>query len=191
MGCLLGYARVSTAEQNPDLQLDELTKAGCYRTFLDVATGSLRTRPELDRLFDQLRPGDTLVVWRLDRLGRSLIHLVQTINQLAENGVAFRSLRESIDTSTATGKLILHIFAALAEFEQEIIRERTKAGLTAARARGRKGGCKPVMTPTKVKIAQDMYQSRKHTITEIAQTLSVSRATLYRHLKTDPTPTAR
>src|SRR5918911_5738013 len=139
MGHLLGYARVSTGDQNLDLQRDALTAAGCYRVFADTASGALTVRPELDRLLDQLRPGETLVVWKLDRLGRSLRHLVDTVTGLAERGIGFRSLQEAIDTTTPGGKLVFHVFAALAEFERDLIRERTSAGLAAARAPGRHG----------------------------------------------------
>ena len=137
MAHLLGYARVSTLEQNPDLQVDELTAAGCWRVWTDHASGALDRRPQLDAVLEQLRPGDTLVVWRLDRLGRSLRHLIEVVTGLDERGVGFRSLRESIDTTTAGGRLVFHLFGALAQFEREIIRDRTVAGLTAARARGR------------------------------------------------------
>ena len=140
MAHLLGYARVSTLEQNPDLQVDELTAAGCWRVWTDRASGALDRRPQLDDVLVQLRPGDTLVVWRLDRLGRSLRHLIDVVTALEERGVGFRSLRENIDTTTAGGRLVFHLFGALAQFEREIIRDRTVAGLTAARARGRVGG---------------------------------------------------
>jgi DNA invertase Pin-like site-specific DNA recombinase len=184
-GHLLGYARVSTAEQNLDLQRDALTAAGCYRIFADTGSGALTARPQLDKLLDHLRPGDTLVVWKLDRLGRSLRHLVDTVTALAERGVGFRSLQESIDTTTPGGKLVFHLFAALAEFERDIIRERTTAGLAAARARGRTGGRPSVMTPEKIAVAQAMYASKEHSLAKIAATLGVSRATLYRHLPAD------
>ena len=134
MGDLLGYARVSTVEQNSRLQTDALKSAGCYRVFIDRASGALDERIELAKLFDQARPGDTVVVWRLDRLGRSLRHLIDTVNALSERKVGFRSLTENIDTTTSGGKLVFHIFGALAEFERELIRERTQAGLVAARA---------------------------------------------------------
>jgi DNA invertase Pin-like site-specific DNA recombinase len=184
-GHSLGYARVSTAEQHLDLQVDALIAAGCYRVFTDKATGAadaLAARPELDRVLDQLRPGDTLVVWKLDRLGRSLRHLVDTVTALADRGVGFRSLQEAIDTTTAGGKLVFHIFAALAEFERDLIRERTHAGLAAARARGRHGGRPAVMTADKVRVAREMYASKQYTVAAIAKTLGVSRASIYRHL---------
>ena len=151
MGDLLGYARVSTHEQDASLQLDALKAAGCIKVFTDKASGSLDRRPQLDRLLDQLRPGDTVVVWRLDRLGRSLKHLIQLIEDLAEKSVGFRSLTEGMDTTTSGGKLVFSIFGALAEFERSLIRERTVAGLAAARARGRVGGRPPVMTPRRSK----------------------------------------
>jgi DNA invertase Pin-like site-specific DNA recombinase len=179
---LLGYARISTGDQHPDLQVDALKAAGCYRVFVDTASGAQAARPALDQLLDQLRPGDTLVVWKLDRLGRSLRHLVDTIAALADRGVGFRSLQESIDTTTPGGKLVFHIFAALAEFERDLIRERTTAGLAAARTRGRKGGRPVVMTKPKVKLAREMYASRQYTVAAIASTLGVSRASIYRHL---------
>ena len=188
MGDLLGYARVSTADQDASLQLDALKAAGCVKVFTDKASGSLDRRPHLDRLLDQLRPGDTVVVWRLDRLGRSLKHLIQLIEDLAEKGVGFRSLTEGMDTTTAGGKLIFSIFGALAEFERSLIRERTVAGLNAARARGRVGGRPPVMTPEKVKVARQLYDAQDLTVEEIAKTIGVSRKTVYRHLAL-PTPT--
>lgn len=182
MGDLLGYARVSTLEQNSHLQTDALKSAGCYLVFTDRASGALDERRELAKLFDQVRPGDTVVVWRLDRLGRSLRHLIDTVNALAERKVAFRSLTENIDTTTSGGKLVFHIFGALAEFERELIRERTQAGLGAARARGRHGGRPTVMPPDKVATARQMYDSKKFTVEAIARVLGVSRASIYRHL---------
>lgn len=182
MGDLLGYARVSTVEQNARLQTDALKSAGCGRVFSDRASGALDERRQLAKLFEQLRPGDTLVVWRLDRLGRSLRHLIDTVNALAERKVGFRSLTENIDTTTSGGKLVFHIFGALAEFERELIGERTRAGLEAARARGRRGGRPTVMTPDKVATARAMYASKEFTVEAIAQVVGVSRASVYRHL---------
>jgi DNA invertase Pin-like site-specific DNA recombinase len=182
MGDLLGYARVSTTEQDASLQLDALRAAGCLKVFTDKASGSLDRRPQLDRLLDQLRLGDTIVVWRLDRLGRSLKHLIQLIEDLAVNDVGFRSLTEGMDTTTTGGKLVFSIFGALAEFERSLIRERTMAGLAAARSRGRVGGRPPVMTPEKIKVARNLYQARDLTVEEIAKTVGVSRKTVYRHL---------
>jgi len=182
MGHLLGYARTSTTDQHLDLQIDALTVAGCYRVFTETASGARTDRPVLDQLLDQLRPGDTLVVWKLDRLGRSLRHLVDTVTGLADRGVGFRSLQESIDTTTPGGKLVFHVFAALAEFERDLIRERTAAGLTAARARGRNGGRPPVLDAGQVELARELYASRRYTTAEIARRLKVGRSTLYRYL---------
>ncbi|PZS12457.1 MAG: hypothetical protein DLM64_04845 [Solirubrobacterales bacterium] len=184
MGDLIGYARVSTVEQEPALQLDALQAAGCARVFSDRASGALVDRPELARAIDHLRAGDTLVVWKLDRLGRSLRHLIDTVTALAERDIGFRSLRESIDTTTPGGRLVFHVFGALAEFERELIRERTNAGLAAARARGRHGGRPAVMTAEKTTIARQMYDSREHTVAAIARLLGVSRASVYRSLAT-------
>ena len=182
MGESIGYARVSTAEQDTSLQLDALEAAGCARIFSDTASGALDQRPELARALDHLRASDTLVVWRLDRLGRSLRHLVDTVTTLAGRGVGFRSLQESIDTTTSGGRLVFHVFAALAEFERDLIRERTQAGLSAARARGRRGGRPPAMSAEQLAVARAMYDSHEHTTAKIAEVLGVSRATLYRHL---------
>ena len=162
MGHLLGYARVSTADQQPQLQVDALEHAGCYRVFTETASGARSDRPVLEQLLDQLRPGDTLVVWKLDRLGRSLRHLVDTVTGLADRGIGFRSLQEAIDTTTPGGKLVFHVFAALAEFERDLIRERTSAGLAAARARGRHGGRPSVPSGHKLQVAREMYAWAVH-----------------------------
>jgi DNA invertase Pin-like site-specific DNA recombinase len=180
---LIGYARVSTTDQTLDLQKDALQKAGCERTFTDTASGAKAERLGLEEAVAYVRKGDTLVVWRLDRLGRSLPHLIETITALSKRGIGFKSITEAIDTTTSGGKLVFHIFGALAEFERDIIRERTQAGLTAARARGRKGGRPKALPPKKVKTARDLYDSRKHTIQEICGMLDISRATLYRYIK--------
>jgi DNA invertase Pin-like site-specific DNA recombinase len=182
MGDLLGYARVSTADQNASLQQDALKKAECVKVFTDKASGSLASRPQLDRLLDQLRPGDTVVVWRLDRLGRSLHNLIALTEDLKKREVGLRSLTEAIDTTTANGKFFFSMMALLSQFEKDLLIERTLAGLAAARARGRKGGRPPVMTPDKVKIARAMYEAGEHTVEAIAQTVGVSRKTVYRHL---------
>jgi len=182
MGHLLGYARVSTTDQQPQLQVDALTAAGCYRVFVETASGARSDRPILEQVLDQLRPGDTLVVWKLDRLGRSLRHLVDTVTGLAERGIGFCSLQEAIDTTTPGGKLVFHVFAALAEFERDLIRERTAAGLAAARTRGRHGGRPSVLTGHKLQVAEEMYGSGLYTVAAIAKTLGVSRASIYRHL---------
>ncbi len=182
MGDFLGYARVSTIEQKAHLQTDALKKAGCIRVWTDKASGSLDHRPKLEAVLDHLSPGDTLVVWRLDRLGRNLRHLIATVNDLAAAGVGFKSLAEGIDTTTPAGRLTFHLFGALAEFERELIRERTTAGLAAARARGRSGGRPRAMTPEKLAVARQMYDSRRHTLAAIGAVVGVSRSTLYRYL---------
>jgi DNA invertase Pin-like site-specific DNA recombinase len=179
---LIGYARVSTRAQDLALQLDALERAGCERIFKDVGSGTIRQRPELDACLDYLRPADTLVVWRLDRLGRSLRHLVDLVGGLQEREIAFRSLSEAIDTATPAGRLQLHLFAALAEFERELIRERSQAGREAALARGRKGGRPPLVTAEKLAAAAAMRAQGELTMAQIARTLSVGRSTLYEHL---------
>jgi DNA invertase Pin-like site-specific DNA recombinase len=178
----IGYARVSTTDQDPALQVDALQAAGCDRVFIEQASGSLRERPELSRALDYLREGDSLVVWRLDRLGRSLRHLIDTVADLQGRGIGLVSLAESIDTGTSAGRLVLHVFGSLAEFERELIIERTQAGLAAARARGRVGGRPAVLKGEKLDAARQMYESRRYTVAAIARTVGVSRATLYRHL---------
>jgi len=188
MAHLLGYARVSTLEQNPDLQVDELTEAGCWKVWTDHASGALDRRPQLDAVLEQLRPGDILVVWRLDRLGRSLRHLIEVVTGLDERGVGFRSLRESIDTTTAGGRLVFHLFGALAQFEREIIRDRTVVGLVAARARGRVGGRPSKLTAEQVRQARRMYDARELTVEQIGAVLGVSRTSIYRALGKATTP---
>ncbi len=183
---LLGYARVSTADQDAALQIDALKKAGCYKVFVDHASGSLDERPELSRLLDQIRPGDTLVVWRLDRLGRSIRHLIDSLTDLSGKDIGFRSLTENIDTTTPGGRLVFHVFAALAEFERDLIRERTNAGLSAARARGRQGGRPPTLTADQVKTARRLYEQRDMTVEQIGDVLGVSRTTIYRALRKQP-----
>jgi DNA invertase Pin-like site-specific DNA recombinase len=182
MGDLLGYARVSTGDQRLDLQLDALKAAGCQRVWSDTASGSLTDRPELAQLFDHLRPADTLVVWRLDRLGRSVRHLIDVVGQLGERGVGLRSLQEGIDTTTPGGRLVFHVFSALAQFEREIIIERSRAGVAAARARGRVGGRPAIMTTAKLATARRLREGHDHTLEEIAGVIGVSRSTLVRHL---------
>jgi DNA invertase Pin-like site-specific DNA recombinase len=182
MGDLLGYARVSTQDQTLALQRDALDAAGCARVFEEHASGAADERAELANLFDHVRPGDTVVVWRLDRLGRSLRHLIDTVNSLADRRVGFRSLSENIDTTTPGGKLVFHIFAALAEFERELIRERTNAGLTAARARGRVGGRPSALSAAQINEARRMYEAGDYTWAEIGEMFDVSRMTVYRHV---------
>jgi DNA invertase Pin-like site-specific DNA recombinase len=177
----VGYARVSTGEQDLALQLDALQRDECERTFQDTASGAASSRPQLDACLDHLRAGDTLVVWRLDRLGRSLRHLIDVVAELERREVGFRSLSEGIDTTTAAGRMTFHVFGALAEFERDLIRERTMAGLKAARARGRRGGRPATMTDDKLAAALAM-RDQKRPMHAIAVALGVSRATLYRHL---------
>jgi DNA invertase Pin-like site-specific DNA recombinase len=181
----IGYARVSTVDQNLDLQLDALKQAGCDRVFTDKTSGVKSERPGLVAALSHLRSGDTLVVWRLDRLGRSLRDLVEHVELLRQREITFISLHESIDTRTATGKLVFHIFASLAEFERELIRERTRAGLAAARARGRVGGRRRIIGADKLKVAQRLMADPTLSIPEICRTLGVSRSTLYRYLAPD------
>jgi DNA invertase Pin-like site-specific DNA recombinase len=180
----IGYARVSTQEQTLVLQQDALTKADCSRVFTDTASGAKADRPGLEEALDFVRAGDTLVVWKLDRLGRSLPHLLQTVAGLQERGVGFKSLTEQIDTTTPGGKLIFHVFGALAEFERDLIRERTHAGLAAARARGRLGGRPKKLADAKqLELARTLYDTGQTDIATICATLGISRATLYRYLK--------
>jgi DNA invertase Pin-like site-specific DNA recombinase len=180
---LIGYARVSTADQTLNLQQDALHKAGCSKIFTDTASGAKAERKGLEEALTYVRKGDTLVVWRLDRLGRSLPHLIATMTDLEVQGIGFKSVTENIDTTTSGGKLIFHIFGALAEFERNLIRERTAAGLIAARARGRKGGRPKALSLKQRSIAKELYEKR-HPIQEICRTLKISKATLYRCIKT-------
>jgi DNA invertase Pin-like site-specific DNA recombinase len=181
---LIGYARVSTHEQTLNLQQDALTTAGCSRIFTDTASGAKTERKGLDEALNYVRKGDILVVWRLDRLGRSLPHLITTLTSLEGRGIGFKSLTKNIDTTTSGGKLIFHIFGALAEFERNLIRERTTAGLTAARARGKRGGRPKVLTGRQLSIAQSLYDDPTNSIPDICRTLKISKATLYRFIKT-------
>jgi len=178
-------ARVYTGDQDAQLQHDALTAAGCYRIFTDTSFGALQSRPELDKLLDQLRPGDTLVVWRLDRLGRSIRHLIDHLSELQDRGIEFRSLQENIDTTTSGGRLVFHIFASLAEFERDLIRERTNAGLAAVRARGRTGGRPRLLTKEKLATARNLYNQQDMTVAQIGDILGVSRSTIYRALQRD------
>lgn len=183
MTTLIGYARVSTADQSLDMQIEALEKAGCHQVFTDVASGSKAARPGLEKALAYLREGDTLVVWKIDRLGRSLPHLVQTVDQLRDRGVAFRSLTDAgIDTTTRNGKLLFNLFATLAEFERDLIRERTKAGLAVAAARGRRGGRRPVVTPAKLKRARELIDDKGLTVREAAAAIKVSKTALYEAL---------
>jgi len=179
----IGYARVSTLEQSLDLQKDALKAAGCEKIFVDQVSGVTAARPGIDDALSFLREGDTLVVWRLDRLGRSLKHLIKMIGQLEEQGVGFLSLQESIDTTSIGGKLVFHLFGALAEFERGLIRERTKAGLAAARASGRLGGRPKVLDKKQRQLVVRLYNERKSTVKEICEMMNISRPTLYKYLR--------
>ena len=185
---LIGYARISCHDQNLSLQRDALTEAHCEKTFTDVASGGDPSRPGLADAIAHLRSGDTLVVWRLDRLGRSLKHLIETVTALHARGIGFRSLTEGIETETSGGRLVFHLFACLAEFEREVIRERTQAGLASARSRGRRGGRPAIMDEKKTAAARRMHADPANTAADIARALGVSRATLYRALKSQATP---
>lgn len=179
----IGYARVSTLEQNLNLQIDALNDAGCEKIITDEISGSVADRPGLSKLNEILRKGDTLVVWRLDRMGRSLKHLIKWINDLHEKEIGFQSIQETIDTSNATGKLIFHIFGALSEFERNLIRERTQAGLEAARARGRQGGRPKKIDKDKRQLAVDLYNAKKQTIKQICDIVGITKPTLYKYAK--------
>ena len=178
----VGYARVSRDEQNLDLQIDALKLAGCEKIYPDKIGGTTTERAGLDDLLSYIRPDDVLVVWRLDRLGRTLKQLILMIEELSRRNIAFMSLRESIDTTTPGGRLIFHVFGALAEFERETISERTKAGLQAAKARGRCGGRPRLMTQEKVRLARTLHNDKSITIGEICRSLGISKGTLYRNL---------
>src|SRR2546421_9620014 len=182
---LVGYARVSTSEQTLDLQKDALEKIGCTKIFSDVVSGAKEERKGLQEALEYVREGDTLVVWRLDRLGRSLKHLIETITTLNNRKIGFKSITENIDTTTSGGKLIFHIFGALAEFERDIIRERTNAGLQSARARGRLGGRPKALNSRKASIAQALFRDKNNSIADICKTLNISRATLYRSIQVE------
>jgi DNA invertase Pin-like site-specific DNA recombinase len=179
---LIGYARVSTVEQNLDLQLEALKKAGCEEVFVEKASGAQRDRPQLKAALRFARKGDTIVVWKLDRLARSLKQLIETVEDLEQRKAGFKSLTEAIDTTTSGGRLVFHIFAALAEFERGIIRERTVAGLAAARARGARPGRKPALGPKDIAAAQALLRDPKISIPEAAKRLGVAVSTLYRHI---------
>lgn len=182
----LGYARVSTQDQNLSLQLDALQGAGCQRIFQEKASGSKMERPELSKLLDIIRPGDTLIIWKLDRLGRSLNHLIELVTWLETNQVGLVSLNDPVDTTTAQGRLVFRIFASLAEFEREVIRERTLAGLASARRRGQllgrpKGLSKAAQQ--KARIAESLYKESTYSVEQIARELHLSKTTLYKYLR--------
>lgn len=182
----VGYARVSTLDQDPTLQLDGLAAAGCAKVFEDRASGARADRPGLQKALEYAREGDVLIVWKLDRLGRNLPHLIDTVSALAKRGVGFRSLTEAIDTTTPGGRLVFHLFGALGQFERDLIRERTRAGLAAAEARGRKGGRKPVITAEKLKRARG-FVDKGLTVREAATRLKVGKTALYEALRTQET----
>ena len=182
MSMLIGYARVSTHDQTLNLQQDALKNAGCTKIFTDVISGAKTERKGLAEALEYVRAGDTLVVWRLDRLGRSLKDLIEKLTELNKRNIGFKSLTENIDTTTSGGKLIFHIFGALAEFERDLVKERTDAGLRAARERGRTGGRPKVVTDKKLEMARALYADKHNTINEICQTLNISKTSLYRYL---------
>lgn len=188
---MIGYARVSTPEQSLDMQIEALKAAGCDQVFTDVASGARSQRPGLDKALEYLREGDTLVVWKIDRLGRSLVHLVQTIEVLRERGIGFKSLTDAgIDTTTSVGKLLFTLIAMFAELERELNSERTKASLAEAKARGRKGGRRVAVTPHKLERARTLMDKKGLTVGEAAAALNVGRSTLYRALNGESnTPT--
>lgn len=178
----VGYARVSTREQDLALQRDALEGAGCEKVFTETASGAQRDRPQLQAALDYMRTGDTLVVWKFDRLARSTKQLIETVEALEARQVGLKSVTEAIDTTTAGGRLIFHVFAALAEFERSVIRERTRAGLDAARARGRTGGRPAALTPADLAAARALLSDPEITVAEAANRLGVAPSTLYRHL---------
>jgi DNA invertase Pin-like site-specific DNA recombinase len=179
----IGYARVSTADQHLRMQEDALKSVGCDDIYHDIASGTKTARTGLDDALSHLRAGDTLVVWKLDRLGRSLKHLIETIQKLNDKGIGFQSLQESIDTTTTGGKLVFHFFSALAEFERDLIRDRTKAGLAAARARGRQGGRPPMLSNDQVNKMTRYYDEGKNTVNEICKIFGISRSCFYAYLR--------
>jgi DNA invertase Pin-like site-specific DNA recombinase len=181
----LGYARISTADQDPQLQLDALAVVDCLKIYTDIASGTKADRPQWQACLADLRPGDTLIIWKIDRLGRNLRDLIDIVTTLQTRGVGVRSLTNGIvDTTTAHGTFVFGIFALMAEYEAALIKERTQAGLAAARARGRTGGRKPKMTPALINKAQRMYNARQFTMAEIAQSCDVTPMTIYRNITT-------
>lgn len=179
---MIGYARLSTQDQNPEMQVDALQLAGCARLFVEKASGAQRARPEMQAALELAQPGDAIVVWRLDRIARSLSQLIATFDDLDRRGIGLRSLTEAIDTTTSGGKLVFHIFGALAEFERSIIRERTLAGLIAARARGRLGGRPKLLSSADLDVVPELLRDGTLTVSEMAARLGVTTSTLYRYL---------
>lgn len=180
---LIGYARVSTDDQNLNLQRDALQATGCGKIFEDQISGAKAERPGIQAALHFARPGDTLVIWRLDRLSRSLKDLIEMVKHLESKGIGLKSLQESIDTTSSSGMLIFHLFGALAEFERNLTRERTQAGLQAARARGRKGGRPKTLSKDKQALAVQLYNDKKHTVVQICVLMGISRPTLYKYIE--------
>jgi DNA invertase Pin-like site-specific DNA recombinase len=182
---LLGYARVSTSDQSTDFQHDLLHAAGCAKIFTDTISGTVAERPGLTQVKEHLREGDTLVIWRLDRLGRSLRDLITWVKYLDEHGIALKSLNENIDTSTPTGRLVFHIFGAISEFERDLIAERTRNGLSAARVRGRLGGRPKTLNKDKRQLAIRLHQEKKHSVEKICEMMGISKPTLYKYIRSE------
>ncbi len=178
---LVGYARVSTQDQNPELQIDALKKAGCEKIFVEHASGAKRNRAELKRALEFVREGDVLVVWKLDRLARSIRQLIETVEGLSERGIGFKVVTDQIDTSTPGGQLVFHIFGALAQFERELIRERTRAGLEVARRSGRRGGRPPKLDAAKRQMGLSLLRDKNIPIAAIIEQLGISRSAFYSH----------
>lgn len=180
---LIGYARISTDDQKLNLQFDALKKAGCEKIYQDIMSGSAISRPGLDKLLDNVREGDTVIIWRLDILSRSLKELIDTVNLFQKKNIQLKSLQENIDTNSSAGKLIFHVFGAMAEFERNIIRDRTNAGLAAARARGRVGGRPTKLSAEKIKLVLKLYHEQQHSTAEICKMMDISGPTLYQYIK--------
>ena len=183
---MIGYARVSTKDQNPGLQIDALQEAGCKKIYIDRMSGATEKRPELDKMIESLYPGDTIVIWKLDRLGRSLQHLVKLVNEFQAKQVQLKSLNDPVDTTTPSGTLIFNIFASIAEFEREILKERTMAGLRSARERGRIGGRPKGLSQKaqeKAMVAETLYKIENYPVSAICRQLNISKATLYKYLR--------
>jgi DNA invertase Pin-like site-specific DNA recombinase len=181
----VGYARVSTGEQNIQMQIDALQEAGCIKIFQDIASGAKSKRDGLEAALSYTRPGDTLVVWKLDRLGRSMKHLIEIMNELESHEISFCSLQEGMDTTSIGGKLIFHVFSALADFERSLIKERTQTGLKSARVRGRFGGRPKKLNEKQVAMAKSLMADPSNTVKDVCKTLGIGKSTLYRYLESD------
>ena len=179
----IGYCRISTSEQNLELQIQALKEAGCEKIFEEVASGAKDDRPKLKEAIEYARKGDVITVWKLDRLSRSLKHLIETVSDLEKREVGFRCITQNLDTTSSSGKLVFHVFGAISEFERSLIRERTAAGLKVARARGRLGGRPKVLDQEKITIARSLYEDGKTSVGKICETLGISRATFYRNVQ--------